>query len=144
MKAKILYKNFQIHDVPFERVVFDDQIITDRYILLDDINEKRWKIKFKVYQALKITTIDCAGLDFSKGGDFEDACFEDKEGFPVPQFQSHIMEVENSEWIKEMKKTLKRYDLQDNFMEKSRHFLIPCYDNIIEIIAWDIELEEVK
>ncbi len=29
-------------------------------------------------------------------------------------------------------------------MEKARHFLIPCYDNIIEIIAWNIELEEVK
>ncbi len=27
-------------------------------------------------------------------------------------------------------------------MEKARHFLIPCYDNIIEIIVWNIELEE--
>lgn len=54
------------------------------------------------------------------------------------------MEVENSKWIKEIRKSLRKGSESINHIDKARHFLIPCYDNIIEIIAWDLELEEMK
>lgn len=143
MKTKILFKDLQLNNAPFERLVFDSHNVSDKYVLLDDINEKRWKLKIKVFQALKITPIDCANLKFFIGGDFSNDCFDDKEGFPVPQFRKHIMEVQESEWINELKAKLNEVDLNADFMDNARHFLIPCYDNIIEIIGWDLELDEV-
>ena len=83
-------------------------------------------------------------VNFFKGGDFEDDCFDDREGFPVPQFRGHIMEVKDSKWIKKLKKSLRKGSESANYVEKAKHFLIPCYDNVIEIIAWNLELEEMK
>ncbi len=142
MRTKIFSKELELNNTPLEKIVFDSNNMNDRCILLDDVNEKRWKVKIKVFQALKITTIDCANLNFFKGGDFPDECFEEKEGFPVPQFQGYIMEVQDSKWISELKASLKEVDSSADFMDKAKHLLIPCYDNIIEIIAWNIELEE--
>lgn len=139
MKTKILYKEFQIHNVPFERVEFDAEK-QDLKIFLDDVNEKRWLIKIKGELALKIIDIDICNLNFLKGGDFHDDCYIKSYGNDV--FRSFIMEVENSKWIKEIRKA--RRSSQDGSMENARHFLITCYDYVIEFIAQDIELEEVK
>lgn len=143
MKTKIFSKRLQLHNVPLERLVFDSNKMEDQYILVDDKNEVRWKIKIKVLQALKITTIDCANLNFFEGRDFCDECFEEEGGYPVAQFRNYIMEVQDSEWIKELKSSLKEVDPEADFMDKAKHFLIPCYDNIIEVIAWNIELEQL-
>ena len=144
MRMKITFKDMQLNNTPLERLVFDSNSTSDKYILLDDVNEKRWKVKIKVFQAIKITTIDCVDFDYRKGGEFPDVCFEDKKGYPVPQFRAHIMEVESSDWIKELTASLKVVDSSADFMGKARHFLIPCYDNIIEIIAWNLELVEAE
>ena len=137
MKTKIIYKDFQIHTVPMERLIYDNDNVNDRYILLDDANEKRWKLKIKVFQALKITTIDCVCFEL---GDIDEECFVPSESFPL--FKRHILEVIDSEWIKELKKSLSKNDPNADFMDKARHFVLPLYDNHIEIIAWDIELTE--
>lgn len=128
--------------MPLETVILDESGKQESCILLDDVNEKRWKIVFKVYQALKITTMDCANLNFFKGGDFDDACFVDGESHSV--FRKFIMEVEDSKWIKELKAILKKSDPRADFLDKARHFLLPLYDNVIEIIAWNLVLEEMK
>ena len=132
----------QIHNIPMETVIFDESGKYESCILLDDVNEKRWKIKIKFFRAIKIMTNDSACLNFFKGGDFGDDCFIDSEGHP--SFLSFIMEVEDSEWIREIKSKRTIDSPNDSYMNKIRHFLIPCYDNIIEIIAGNIELEEVK
>lgn len=103
MKTKIIYKDFQINNVSFERVEFDDKEKYTR-IYLDDVNEKRWVIKPIVEQALKITTSDCV---YYKKGDLAKECFIKKEN-SFPLFQRHILEVEDSKWIKELKRVLKK------------------------------------
>ena len=53
------------------------------------------------------------------------------------------MEVIDSNWLHELRCSLLNIDEEADFMDKSKHFLIPCYDNIIEIIAWDIEVTKI-
>lgn len=141
MKTKIIYKDFQVNNVPMETVIFDESGNHESCILLDDVNEKRWKIKIKNFCAIKIMTNESACLNFFKGGDFEDGCFIDGEDHP--DFLSFIMEVETSKWIEDIKSKRAIVTPNDDYMSEIRHFLIPCYDNIIEILAKDIELEEV-
>jgi hypothetical protein len=124
-----------------ETVILDKSGKQESCILLDDVNKKRWKIVFKVYQAVKLTVNECTGFNFLKGGDLDDACFIDGESHPISR--CFIMEVEDSEWIKDLKEKLSKVDPSADFMDKAKHFLLPLYDHIIEIIAWDIKIVEV-
>ena len=139
MRTKIIHKGFQINNVPMETIILDETEKHENCIFLDDINEKRWKIVFKVYQAMKITTVDC--VNYEKGY-FDDFCYQ-KENQPYLSSCRYILEVVDSEWIKELKKALLLNNSEANFMDKARHFVLPLYDNHIEIIAWDIEICEV-
>lgn len=143
MNTKIFCEKLKLNSVPKEAIIFDSYDLSKRYIEVDDINEIRWRIKINNFQALKITPIDCANLNFLQNGDFPNACYEIKEGYPVPQFVAYIMEVIDSNWLHELRRSLLNIHEEADFMDKSKHFLIPCYDNIIEIIAWDIELTKI-
>jgi len=145
MKTKIAYKDIEIHTVPLERLVLDQDNTKDNFLLLDDVNEKRWKITFKRLHGLKITATDYRGLDFRKGvGNFPDECFTKGKNFP--HCHKYIMEVIDSPWIKELKNTLGEKPSAEDLesINGTRHFLLPLYDNVIEIIAWDLQLEEYK
>jgi len=146
MKIKIVSKDFIMHNVPLERLVFDANSVKDTCLLVDDVNEKRWQISFKCLYALKLTDMDYAGLDFRKGKDFPDDCFEGStEQNRI--FRKFIFEVEDSKWIKELKtkepeSALPKHKYASD-VGKARHFLLLCYDYIVEIIAWDLELVQV-
>ncbi len=133
MKTKVLYKDFQIHTVPFETFFFDHGDKYEEYILLDDVNEKRWKLNIKGFFAIKITNVDCV---YIPKGYYDEYCLQD--GI----FRRYILEVEDSEWIKQLKKDCKKNKCGDSDMDGVRHFLLPLYDHYIEIVALDIQLEE--
>ncbi|MCH5163649.1 MAG: hypothetical protein J1F36_01385, partial [Clostridiales bacterium] len=57
-------------------------------------------------------------------------------------YQRHILEVENSEWINQLKYSLMQRDEDATFMDKARHFIFDLRDNLIEIIAWNLEVNE--
>ena len=140
MKTKIVFKDFQIHNVPMETILLDESGKFESCIMLDDINEKRWKIVFKAYQALKLTAVDC--VEYEEGY-FKNFCYQ-KEGESFLSSCRYILEVIDSEWINELKENLLKNDTEANFMDKARHFVLPLYDYHIEIIAWDLELTEYK
>ena len=90
MKTKIINKPLIINNVPLEKITFEQTTII---IEFDDINEKRFKAVFKPYQAIKVITADC----------FDKEVLLSDENLESGRYQRHILEVENSEWIKELK-----------------------------------------
>ena len=142
MKTKVVYPKFIIHTTPLERVEFDNNK-KYTYIYLDDVNEKRWCIKASVNVALKIVQFDCTSWNDTR--DCPPECFENGDRSFFSKFERHILEVIDSEWVKELKETtLKTIDPALENLEKARHFILPLYDNVIEFIAWDIILEEAN
>lgn len=131
MKTKIIEKSFIINNVPLEKISIEQNAVT---INFDDANEKRYKIMFKPYQAIKVTTADCFNKDI----------LLTRENLESGRYQRHILEIENSEWIMQLKKTLKENDEKAAFMEKARHFIIDLRDNIVEIVAYGFDLDQVK
>ena len=107
-----------LNNVPLESILIEKpKLIID----LDDINEQRFRLEFSPYQAIKVTTIDCFDVPESMG-----------------IMQKNVMEVIGSEWMQDLKKSLKQIDSTANFMDKARHFIIPFYDDVLEVVAWDI------
>ncbi|MBR7099705.1 MAG: hypothetical protein IKC91_00940 [Clostridia bacterium] len=124
----IVRKDFEIHVTPLEKIELSGSSIV---VWLDDIHENRIKLNFKVFQALKVTTIDCVSMEK----------FYNKNCFVNGVFHRHILEMENSPWIEELRNNL--VDDSADFLNKSRHFILPLQDNIIEIVAWNIELQKL-
>lgn len=94
---------------------YDGSIVVE----MTDENGRPWRLTFRVTQACRITTEECTGpilARLPKGGG--------------------LFAAETSEWLDELGKG------SVHFMEKSRHFVLFCYDEIIEVVAWDCKIEE--
>jgi hypothetical protein len=128
MKNKVINKNLEIHTTPLEKLILDTYKID---IELDDINEKRYKIKVNPYQAIKIVTIDCV----SSKDYFNEYCF--REG----RYHRHILEIEDSKWIEELKQSLT--DKTATFLNDVKHFVLPLQDIVIEFVAKEFFISEV-
>ena len=127
MKTNVIMRDFEIHSTPLEKISIDSNSIE---ILLDDVAENRYKISAKPYQAIKIVTIDCASsVDYHN-----DYCFRDG------RYHRHILLIENSDFLN----TLREKTSENNFLEKAKHFVLPLQDNIIELIAYDLNVEKVE
>ena len=130
-KIDVIFQDFQIDTVPMEKVIFEEGKFC---VYLDDVNEKRHKVVFSPYQAIKITAIDCmSAQEF-----YNEYCYRD--GI----YHRHILKIENSDWISELNRNFKDADPRSNFMFKSNHYVLPLYEEIIEVVAWDIELIKVN
>lgn len=81
-------------------------------IEVEEESGKLWFLEFKSVQAYKVTTEECAGKIISK--------LPTKGGLFI---------IEQSLWLGELGSS--------HLMEKSKHFVICCYDEILEILAWD-------
>ena len=93
----------------------------------DDINEVRVRLTFSPYQAIKMVTADC---------------FDLPDGMSIiPQA---IMEIENSEWLSELRFALELTDIDADFMDKAKHFLLPLEDDFLEVVAWRVKVEPVS
>lgn len=84
--------------------------------LIEEDTEQVWVVTFKPVQAFRVTTEECASIiadSISEAGGF--------------------FEVLDSPWMQELGKD------EVQFLEKSRHFVVCCYDEILEVIAWESE-----
>ena len=116
----ILRELTELNAVPITRTFVEGAKVI---VELDD-DDRKLRVAFSPYQALRVTTSDCFALP---------------EGMMITP--RTIMEVEETDWISELKKSLAEVDTTANFMDKSRHFLVPGYDDFIEIAAWSVEHE---
>lgn len=114
---RVVNSEIEIHETPLEKVVVD---FPELSIYFDDINENRWKIVFKPFQGVKLTTIDCFGVNSLL-----------IDGV----YKKFILEDTESKWIQTLKQELKLNDDTADFMKKSHHYIFPFQDNIIEV-AW--------
>ena len=105
--------------IPIARVTVENATIT---VDLSE-EERQIVVVFRPYQAMRITTADC----FALSGDM----------FITPRT---IMEVRDSAWLAELKESLSKVDATANFMDRARHFVIPCEDNFIEVVAWAFDV----
>jgi len=113
----------RLHTVPLPSI----RIETPKVVVhLDDESERRVQLEFKPYQGVRITTVDC---------------------FDSPSRSSllsnTIVEVLNSSWIFELHHNLKHIDFTANFMKYSRHFLVPLGDDVLEVVAWNMEVMQI-
>lgn len=127
MENKVIFKEFEINTTPLEKMVLDPYSIE---IELDDIEELRYKVIVKPYQAIKVVTIDCV----SSKDYYNEYCFRD--GF----YHRHILEIDNSLWIQKLKKNITSSNM---FLDGVKHFVLPLQDIIVEVIAKDIEIIKV-
>ena len=83
-----------------------------------DEEEESWEIHFENIQAFKSITEECFYLD------------------DLPS-EEGLFEVINSPWIKELGLG------EVSFLDKSKHYLICCYDESIEVVAWDCKFKKI-
>lgn len=80
--------------------------------LIEEDTEKNWNLSFESFQALRITTEECSVKIISR--------LPDNGGF----FKSS-----ESPWLKNLGKN------EIHFLSDAYHFVICCYDEIIEVVA---------
>ena len=85
----------------------------------DDELEKRIRLCFEPYQAVKITTADCFLVE--------------KESIIIPQI---IVQVDGSSWIDELRKNLSFIDETADFLDDAIHYIVPLQDDFLEVVAW--------
>lgn len=90
------------------------------FVVLDlvDDNGSKWRLTFTNTQACKVTTEECASeiMDrLPKGGG--------------------VFAASESDWLTGLGKG------QVHFMDESKHFVVPCYDEVVEVVAWNLDVE---
>ena len=113
----------KLHVTPLALIVCTPPKIV---VEVDDDKESRIKLTFEPYQAIRMVTADC----FKVPGD-------------ASIIQQTIMEIRDSNWINELRNTLKTTDCEADFMDKAKHYLLPLQDDFLEIVAWNIRVEPV-
>jgi len=91
-----------------------DAVVVD---LVDD-DGRKWRLTFTNMQACKVTTEECAiGIieQLPKGGG--------------------VYVTDESDWLTALGKG------QVHFLDKSRHFVVPSYDDVVEVVAWRLDVE---
>ena len=51
---------------------------------------------------------------------------------------NRLVEVVESEWMEQLKKVLQINDERADFTNKARHFMIPLYDDFLEVVSWNV------
>ncbi|BCN29445.1 hypothetical protein [Anaeromicropila herbilytica] len=126
MAIKIYTEQVKIHETPLEKIFFDGTQIT---IEFDDEDEKRWCVMFSQIQEFKITTIDC---------------FDVSKLLMDGMKSSYILFEDNSKWINNLNITLNKTDYHASFFDKSKHYIFPFQDNIVEVVSLNISIEKLK
>jgi hypothetical protein len=90
--------------------------------LVEEDTMQQWRITFTSWQAHRVTTEECTwpfGI------------------MNLPEDGGGFFEVLDSEWIQALGKQ------RVHFLAQSRHFIVCCYDEIIEVIAHGYELTKL-
>lgn len=136
MKTRVVFPDFVIHTTPLEKVNYNNEK-HELYIYLDDENEKRWCIKAAVCIAVNIVNFDCS---YWQSKYFPKECFEKKRGMLHPQFKNHILESENSSWLRAFVKN----EEMSGLFKDMKHFIVSLYETQIDFFAQSITLEEFE
>lgn len=128
MKTIVTNKEFEINVTPLEKITADAYSID---VELDDIHEERYSVSIEPFQAMKIVTIDCV----SSKEYYNEYCFRDG------LYHRHILEVEESNWIAQLKKDL--VDESATFLDNVKHFVLPLQDIVVEFVAQDIQIKKL-
>jgi len=86
--------------------------------VLEEDTEREWTVHFKNVQAFRSTTEECAVAiieQLPEGGGF--------------------FEVKDSPWLAELGRG------EVSFLEQSKHYIVGCYDEIVEVVAWEALVE---
>jgi hypothetical protein len=89
--------------------------------LVEEETEQNWRLLFEGTQACRITAEECHWPFGIRN---------------LPE-QGGFFEVLDSEWSRSLGKG------EILFLEKSRHFIICCYDDIIEVVAWECQISKL-
>ena len=87
--------------------------------LVEEDTEQTWVMTFASVQAFKSTTEECAASILSR----------------LPE-QGGFFEVLDSPWLDELGRG------QASFLDEARHYVICCYDEVIEIVGGACRLEK--
>lgn len=91
----------------------DIRLANDRlFVEVEEETGKRWMLDFGPTQAWKVTTEECAGTIVA--------------ALPA---EGALFKIQSSKWLQQLG------DAQP--LHKSQHFVICCYDEIVEVLAWD-------
>lgn len=88
-----------------------------RLAITGEDEARSWMLSFKEVQAFRVTSEECAGRTL--------------ELLPSP---GGLFEVLDSPWLVELGRG------EVDFLDKSRHFVLCCYDEVVEVVAWDCEV----
>lgn len=112
----------KLHETPLATVhIRLPQIIVE----VDDQAERRFRLVFETYQAIRVTTTDC---------------YEPSEGIDEWEPQTMIRLIDSPS-IEKPTAVLKQVDHTADFMDKAQHFLIPAQGDFIEVVAWSVRYE---
>lgn len=89
-------------------------------ILKEEESDNRWSLVFRPLQAFRITTEECI-TDVVQA---------------LPQ-SGGFFEVQESDWLKELGGS------EVHFLKDSRHFVVCCYEENIEIISSNFEINQI-
>lgn len=85
------------------------------HLEIEEESGKCWSLDFKPVQAWKVTTEECAGNLIAR----------------LPT-EGSLFLIRDSEWLKELGDA--------EHAQKSEHFIICCYDEIVEVLAWNCSM----
>lgn len=121
LKSKV--SNFKFNSAPVENFAYNKSGLE---IFIDDKNEQRYKFSFN--KCLKVDIMDT-----------DVACLMANEYYQAAGYT--LIQIKNSKLIEDLKKKATDPDLFKQ-RERSKHFVLPLRDNLIEIIAEDISIEK--
>lgn len=132
---KIIHPNVTIHEVPLEYIKYSDdkiEIFVDSWKPVKPRSDKmvRYKITFKGCAQINFLDIDYAYYTKRDYMDKHDGMI----GY------EHILKIENSKIIKELKKNVSN----PHELDKLQHFAMHIQDDFVDIIAEDISVERVN
>ncbi|MBQ2672256.1 MAG: hypothetical protein IJG00_05580 [Clostridia bacterium] len=122
---EVKISDFKTCTTPLEEFIFNSN---DLIIYLDDKDEIRHKITFKNCKKIEFTNVDCA------------RCLTNYYG---SETYRHILEDEKSAIIQKLKEYVKKPSELEK-LQHVKHFALPLQDNLIEIIAEDISIEQAE
>lgn len=108
----------KLHRTPLATVSIESPKVI---VELDDEFEKRFRLYFEPYQAVKVTTSDCF--------------FMEEGMIIIPQT---IVQVAESTWLNELRKNLSIIDETADFLDDAKHYIVPLQDDFLEVVAWSI------
>ena len=130
MTVQTIENDLLIHETPLESIQLDGTSVT---VCLDDADGKRKRLLFRPYQAFRSTSEDCADFSFLDGL---------HNGFPWKRYERPVYEVIDSPWIRDLRQSLAVPN--DDFLEKSHHYVIHLGKNVVEIISWNVEIADAN